>query len=183
MSLEVGAAAGAIAKEVSNLDKILNNLFSLDFLLKDARTRRDLRTIVDRLEYVYFSREGSRTLLGKLADHQDVPRDEILDTLDQFYAEQDTAYDAIEQIGQLVKKHEIRFDEDLETLLNLIVRVKTQVRDILWTMFNDIQDRKFSAAAMHDAASVSAVLLEAIRPLNASIRVARTKMNILDGKA
>jgi hypothetical protein len=167
------ATGGAVAKEIGNVDKIIKNLIGFDFLVKDALAQRSLRTVIDRIESIYFSKQTYLRLLERLAAHQGIGPNEYQEVTNRLMNSQAEVTAALDNIQQTMDRHAIRFDEGFLDLVGLLVDVKTRVRESLWELMNYLQSQNFSKAAADEVATKAANLVSEIKLLNESLKEAR----------
>src|ERR1700730_16111688 len=140
MPPELQIAAG-VAKEIGNIDKFLRNLMTLDLLFKDNLKSRQIRKVVDQLEYIYFSRDGVKGALQKLRDKKIVngaQRDKLINEINQFYNDNPRVFDTVNELTNFFNSAELRYGEETTEIGILITYVKTKVREAIWGLFNDL---------------------------------------------
>jgi hypothetical protein len=176
------ATIGAVAREIGNVDKIVKNLVGLDFIVKDALAQRSLRTVIDRIEYIYFSKQTYLRLLQQLATHQNVSPSAYVKASESLQRSEPEVMEALEAIRQSMDKHAIRFDDEFIDLMQLLVDVKTRVRGSLWDLMEYLKEQGFSKAAADEVATTAANLVSEINILNKSLKDARGTIDGMIGR-
>jgi hypothetical protein len=165
------------AKEISNLEKLLDNILSADYLLKDALRKRQIRTVIDRLDYIYFSPNGLRKLLENLRDMKIKNREAYLEQAQpEFKADSEDVEEAINQIRKYLDASEVRHGVDFSKLGYLLTYVKLSVREEIWSILSFLDEHNFSDNSLREVSADISQILQKIELLNKAIRLVEQKL-------
>jgi hypothetical protein len=165
-----------VMKEVRNFDKLLDKIVTVDYLFKDSVKKRQVRSVVDRLEYIYFRPNGLRKLLENLRDMQILDRDAFLAQAQPSFTSDSEVEGAVKEIRAYLDTSEIDHGVDFSNLGFLLTYVKVQVREKIYSMLQYLDENDFSRDSIREMSRVASDALRCVAMLNEGLRQVQQKL-------
>jgi hypothetical protein len=166
----------AAIKELEGFDEIVRGLAELDYLFKDARSTKSLRTLIDRLQFIFFSKRGVLPFLRKLANHEQIEDHEWKDISFNFELERASVAEAADVMQRHMSDLESRFGKEISDFFTAIVDLKFATRTAIEAMRTALRKDFFAAATQASAAQTAAALVPPAQALEKSVAAAIEKL-------
>jgi hypothetical protein len=171
------AIADTAIKELASFDEIVRHIVGIDYMLKDPRNTQALRTLLDRLQFIYFSRQGILPFLQRLQRQEKIEDHAWKDLSFNFPLERLTVANAGAVMHRHISDLKARFGEDISDFLIAIIDLKFAVRSVVEGFQTALRKDYFSADAVAVAAQTAAVLVPSAQALRASLAYALEKLD------
>jgi hypothetical protein len=171
------ATVDSAINELESFDQIVRNVVDIDYLVKDARNVQSLRTLMDRLQFIFFSKKGVLPFLARLARHGQIEDHDWKDIAFNFELERATVAKAADAMRRHASDLEARFGEDFAKFLTAIVDLKFTVRTVIENMRTDLRKDYFVPATLAATAQMAAALVPSAEVLKESLAFAIEKLD------
>jgi hypothetical protein len=167
----------AAIKELESFDEIVRGIVDLDYLLVDARSTASLRTLIDRLQFVYFSKRGILPFLLKLQKSEPIEDHEWKDIAFNFELERESVAKAADVMQRHMSDLKARFGAEISDFLAAIVDLKFAVRTVIEDMRTALRKDTFAAPTLATGAQTAAALVPPAQALKGSVAAAIEKLD------
>jgi hypothetical protein len=173
----MGATSDSAIKEIESFDEIVRNIVDIDYLVNDARDVQSLRTLLDRLQFIFFSKKGILPFLIRLARNEQIEDHDWKDIAFNFELEHASVAKAADAMQRHMSDLESRFGEEFSNFLAAIVDLKFVVRTVIEEQRTALRKDYFAAATLVTAAQTAAALLPSAEALKDSLALAIEKLD------
>jgi hypothetical protein len=164
-------------KELESFDEIVRNIVDIDYLLADARSTQSLKLLLDRMQFIYFSKRGILPFMLKLAKQEQIEDHQWKDISFNFELERATVAKAADVMQRHISDLESRFGAEIFDFLTAIADQKFVVRTVIENMRTALRKDYFAATTLTEVAETAAALVPPLQMLQESVTGAIEKLD------